>query len=76
MSNSSNKDRMVQSVAGVVVHPDRYRRQFWTAGALVVLAAVIYFLFGLLALVVVAVIGGFGARYALKSRRSGQERLP
>jgi Flp pilus assembly protein TadB len=76
MSNSSSKDRMVQSAAGAVVHPDRYRKQFWTAGVLVVLAAVIYLLFGLLALVVVAVIGGVGTRYALKSRRSRQERLP
>lgn len=41
-TNSSGNSRLAKAVAGPVAHPDRYRKQFWTAGGIVVLAVLVY----------------------------------
>jgi hypothetical protein len=69
-SRSSHTNRALTSIAGPVAHPERYHKQFWMAGTFVVLAAVVYFLIGLLALVVLLVIGGVATRYAIRNGRS------
>lgn len=75
-TNSSGNNRLVQSVAKPVAHPERYRKQFWAAGGIIVLAALVYWLLGLVALVLLVVIGGVGTHYALKSKRDrGQGEL-
>jgi hypothetical protein len=69
-SNSSNKDKVLTSIAGPVAHPERYRRQFWMGGTFVVLAVLTYFLWGLLPLVLLVVVGGLATRYAMKRGRT------
>lgn len=73
-TNSSGNNRLVQSVARPVAHPERYRKQFWAAGGIVVLAALVYWLLGLVALVLLAVVGGVATHYALKSGRNRRQR--
>ncbi len=75
-SNPSNKDRMLLAIARPIAHPNRYRRQFRLAGASVVLAAAVYFLFGTLAFVGLIVIGGIATRLVLKFTRAAGKALP
>jgi len=76
-SSTSGNSRAVQSVAGVIAHPERHHKQFWTAGIMLVAAIIVYFAFGLLALVGLAVVGGVATHYtrkSLRSRRQGELR--
>jgi len=74
-SNPANKDRVLMSIARPIAHPNRYRKHFRIAGASIVLAAVVYFLFGTLALVGLIVIGGVATRFILKLRRATRKAL-
>jgi len=69
-SHSSNRDKVVTSIARPIAHPDRYRKQFWMAGTFVVLAVFTYLFLGLLPLVVLLVIGAFATRFAVRGGRS------
>jgi len=73
-TNSSGNNRLAQSVARPIAHPERYRKQLWTAGGVVVLAVLVYWLLGLVALVLLAVIGGVATHYALKSGRNRRQK--
>ena len=75
-SHPSKRDKMLAAVAGPITRPARYRRQARIAAALAVSAVVVYFVFGLLPLVVLLVIGGVSSRYVLKRRSlSSKKRL-
>ena len=75
-SHPSKRDKMLAAVAGPITRPARYRRQARIAAALAVSAIVVYFVFGLLPLVVLLVIGGVSSRYVLKRRSlSSKKRL-
>jgi Flp pilus assembly protein TadB len=73
-TNSSGNSRLAKAVAGPVAHPDRYRKQFWAAGGIVVLAVLVYWLLGFVALVLLAVAGGVATHYALKSGRNRRQK--
>ncbi|MDA8073446.1 MAG: hypothetical protein M0Z82_18055 [Actinomycetota bacterium] len=73
-TNSSGSNRLVQAVARPVAHPERYRKHFWAAGGVVVLAALVYWLLGLVALVLLAVVGAVATNYALKSGRNRRQK--
>ncbi len=75
-SHPSTRDKMLAAVAGPITRPARYRRQARIAAALAVSAIVVYFVFGLLPLVVLFIIGGVGSRYVLKRRYSSSKKRP
>ncbi len=71
--DSSGSSKLVQAIARPVAHPDRYHKQFWAAGGFVVLAVLVYWLVGLIPLLILAVIGGVAMHYALKSGRNRRQ---
>lgn len=75
-SRQSRKNELLALLAGPVAHPRRYRKQLRVGVALVILAVGVYFVAGLLPLVVLLVIGALSARYGLKRKSHSPRGLP